>query len=487
MTNKQLTVTKRMGESGRKKRKNQESLSGCTQLIVVGLVIAIIGSVIAASYQKATITNYAGFGMLLGGISLFIFGFCGTACSAVNKRCAESPAWRTTKPRMLSLSIWSIGVGLVLSILGSILGSDYAKKSMMNGLGFGMLLTGICFFVLGIFGTVLGTLQGRLTGRRRRAGLKVDRPRFLYSSILSIGVGLVLIIVGSIVAGSFAKQTMFNYVGFGTLLVGVAVLTLGMSGAVVTILKSNWDQTGARGTEPQVMLGSIWAIGIGAMLLITGSLIASSYAKNSLMNYSGFAMLLSGTGVFVYGLFETARFSTIGLLSGKLTGHREQRDNLPRLKSFWVNTVKTTAMLNLAGVMAALGLLFFSLWQLDLIVSGPVWWQSSPNGVGWSWRGPGAYAKDYFQCFIWKTTVGQAYDTLFMLIFISFIILFSSAFFWPRSSEAGNVDLTVRAKRHASSRNSKNRARRKSIQKNQPVTPQIPSVSQKENGTEGGT
>jgi hypothetical protein len=51
---------------------------------------------------------------------------------------------------------------------------------------------------------------------------------------------------------------------------------------------------------------------------------------------------------------------------------------------------------------------------------------------GWNWPGPGAYANDYFQCFLWKTTVGQAYDILFLMIFISFIVLFASAFFWPR-------------------------------------------------------
>jgi hypothetical protein len=103
-----------------------------------------------------------------------------------------------------------------------------------------------------------------------------------------------------------------------------------------------------------------------------------------------------------------------------------------RMRMFSSNLVKTSAVLNLAGVMFAMGLLFFSLWQLDMIVSGPVWWASSPNGQGWSWPGPGAYADAPFQCFLWKTTYGQAYDTLFLMIFISFIVLFASAFFWPR-------------------------------------------------------
>jgi hypothetical protein len=102
--------------------------------------------------------------------------------------------------------------------------------------------------------------------------------------------------------------------------------------------------------------------------------------------------------------------------------------------------VKTSAVLNLAGAMFALGLLFFSLWQLDLIVSGPVWWSSGSQGTGTGWSHVnGAYSNDYFQCFLWKTTVGQAYDTFFLLIFISFIVLFASAFFWPRF-RTKNVD-----------------------------------------------
>jgi len=164
------------------------------------------------------------------------------------------------------------------------------------------------------------------------------------------------------------------------------------------------------------------------------------------MNYSGFGMLLSGTGVFVYGLFETARFSALGYLSGKRSSVNVDLESVKpkekfsvRLKGFFRNLVKTSAIINLIGVMVSLGLLFFSLWQLDLIVSGPVWWEASPDGQGWYWPGPGAYANDYFQCFFWKTTIGQAYDTLFMLVFISFIVLFASAYFWPRGHNRAAV------------------------------------------------
>jgi len=74
----------------------------------------------------------------------------------------------------------------------------------------------------------------------------------------------------------------------------------------------------------------------------------------------------------------------------------------------------------------------FALWQLDIIVSGCVW-HENPDGSGWAWH-DGAYAKAYFQCFLWKTTIGQAYDTLFLLDFIlptlGAILIFVSVWYW---------------------------------------------------------
>ncbi len=425
------------------RQKHREPHSSKTTIIAIGLVVAIIGSVISSSYDKATITNYAGFAMLTVGISIFVLGISASANSTLVTRLIEEAPTKSkvTKPKMLSPSIWAIGIGIILAIIGSIITGTYAKNTVTNTTGFAMLLTGICICVLGAFGTALGILKIELDQNKKRSGIKVDKPRILYFSILSMGIGVVLFVIGSILAGAYTKQSVMNYAGFGMLLSGIAVLSIGISGTVVSTLKNRLDidEECEGGYRPSVILGSIWAIGIGAMLVINGSLIASSYAKDTTMNYAGFGMLLSGTAVFVYGVFETARMSAMGYLNNKLTrkpkfGAKEcVRQTFPeRFKRSWGNLVKTSAVLNLAGVMVAMGMLFFSLWQLDLIVSGPVWWQSSAKGGGWSWPGPGAYANDYFQCFFWKTTVGQAYDTLFMLIFISFIVLFASAFFWPR-------------------------------------------------------
>ena len=381
----------------------------------------------------------------MAGISIFVLGISASALSTLKIRLIEEAPARSkvTKPKMLSPSVWAIGIGIILAIIGSIITGTYAKDTVTNTTGFAMLLTGICISVLGAFGTALSILKIELNQNKKQSGLKVDRPRVLFFSILSMGIGVVLFVIGSILAGAYPKQSIMNYSGFGMLLSGIAVLSIGISGTVVCTLKNrlDTDEDCEGDYRPSVILGSIWAIGIGAMLVINGSLIASSYAKNTTMNYAGFGMLLSGTAVFVYGIFETARMSAMGYLNDKLTRKPKYnakacvRQTLPnRFKTSWRNLVKTSAVLNLVGVMVAMGMFFFSLWQLDLIVSGPVWWQYSAQGVGWSWPGPGAYANEYFQCFLWKTTVGQAYDTFFALIFISFIVLFASAFFWPRQA-----------------------------------------------------
>jgi hypothetical protein len=387
-------------------------------------------------------TNYAGFIMLLTGIATFVIGVFATATAYLKTRiCQKTPAnINLKKTRILFLSIWLIGIGIILAFVGFILGSAYAEYTIMdsisvNSISYGLLLTGTSGFLFGVAGTAVIT---RMLGKKP-SGIKVRKPRVLFSSILSIIIAVVLVITGFILAGSYEKESIMNYAGFGTLLAGIAILSIGIAKTVVTILKNRLYPNGKLGGRPRRIFGSIWAMSIGLMLLINGSLIASSYAKTTLMNYSGFGMLLAGTSVFVYGLFETARISALGYFSSKrdnATLDRErlkQKEKLPvRFKNFWKNLVKTSAVINLIGIMVAIGLLFFSLWQLDLIVSGPVWWASSPTGPGWSWPGPGAYADSYFQSFLWQTTVGQAYDTLFMMIFISFIVVFASAFFWPK-------------------------------------------------------
>lgn len=58
----------------------------------------------------------------------------------------------------------------------------------------------------------------------------------------------------------------------------------------------------------------------------------------------------------------------------------------------------------------------FSVWQLDLILVNPVWnTQAFIQAVDGN-----VYSQSPFQCWLWKTTIGEAYDTLFFLNFLSF-------------------------------------------------------------------
>ena len=96
--------------------------------------------------------------------------------------------------------------------------------------------------------------------------------------------------------------------------------------------------------------------------------------------------------------------------------------------------MKRKHLKNVVGIVAGFSILIFgsvfALWQLDLIVSGPVWWGDATHG----WSASSRYADQYFQCFLWKTTIGQAYDTLFLLTFLApllgLIIAFASVWFW---------------------------------------------------------
>lgn len=185
--------------------------------------------------------------------------------------------------------------------------------------------------------------------------------------------------------------------------------------------------------------GSIWASGVGISLAIIGVILGSAYEKESITNYAGFGIQLVGIAVFILGAFETARISANIYMNNKrankLLGAKPKKSFGERTRSWWKYLITSHTLYNIAGMMAALSLLLFSIWQLDIIVTGPVWWEASPEGMGWAWYGPGAYTKAPFQCFLWKTTIGQAYDTLFLLIFIAFILQFVSLFFWRRRTD----------------------------------------------------
>jgi hypothetical protein len=436
------------------KTKAKSALQSNTQAIGISLVLAIIVSLICGAFAYDTVINYVGFALMLAGTGTLILALFASAATILKKRLNQTTPQQqqTRSSHVVYVSVLSIGIGVCLTIIGFMLTTT--RYLLINNIGFQMLLGGSLVALVGIIGATLSVTQVKVskptTSQEQLYRLKMRRNQALIQA--SIVAGVMVTLAGSIIAHTYPKESIENFAGFGTLLVGVAILSVGISGTVARILKNRWKLAEYAVVEdkPHVMLGSIWAIGVGAMFVVNGSLIASSFDKTSYVNYAGFGMLLVGTGVFVYGLFVTAHLSTksaMGYLSKRQNEKTTMRfepkklDPAQWLRATGKNLIKTSAVLNLAGAMFAVCLLFFSLWQLDMIVSGPVWWSSESMGMGTGWSHPnGAYASDYFQCFLWQTTVGQAYDTLFMLIFVSFIVLFASAFFWPRFHNKNKKD-----------------------------------------------
>jgi hypothetical protein len=83
----------------------------------------------------------------------------------------------------LPSSMTAIAAGLIMTIIGSVISSNWAKETTINYVGFGMLLVGIGILVFGIFGTATKALKTCLDQKEASAGVKVDRPKTLFRSI----------------------------------------------------------------------------------------------------------------------------------------------------------------------------------------------------------------------------------------------------------------------------------------------------------------
>jgi len=89
--------------------------------------------------------------------------------------------------------------------------------------------------------------------------------------------------------------------------------------------------------------------------------------------------------------------------------------------------------LNIVGVLFSAILLVFAIWQLDIICVGRVWGSVEENIEFYTWLKEQNYhsLSEYpFQCFLWVTTIGRAYDTLLFLIFTAYVLLFVSLITW---------------------------------------------------------
>ena len=77
-------------------------------------------------------------------------------------------------------SMTAIAAGIILAVIGSIIGSNWARDTMINYAGFGMLLSGIAIFILGLFGTATTTLRNFLEQKGAAAGIRISKPKLLF-------------------------------------------------------------------------------------------------------------------------------------------------------------------------------------------------------------------------------------------------------------------------------------------------------------------
>jgi len=99
--------------------------------------------------------------MFLVGIATSILGIFSTAATSLKLQFSREMPTRVSvnSPQILYLRVWSIGVGVTLAVIGSILASVFAKYTSINAAGFGTMLGGICISVLG-FGMMLSKSRG---------------------------------------------------------------------------------------------------------------------------------------------------------------------------------------------------------------------------------------------------------------------------------------------------------------------------------------
>ncbi len=94
-------------------------------------------------------------------------------------------------------------------------------------------------------------------------------------------------------------------------------------------------------------------------------------------------------------------------------------------KKFW-------RLLPFIGVGVSLLMLVHSLWQLDLICASPVW--QTEDWIQWFQKtGYTNYCDMPFQCgFLFRTTVGNAYDYFLSVAVASWFVLAVSMWFWHK-------------------------------------------------------
>lgn len=85
--------------------------------------------------------------------------------------------------------------------------------------------------------------------------------------------------------------------------------------------------------------------------------------------------------------------------------------------------------LNVLLAVFATCLFFFGIWQHDMICVDKIWRPGVADG--------------YFQCWIWKTTLGEGYDVTLFLIFLGYWLMFAALWFWNDEAKREESVVTI--------------------------------------------
>lgn len=279
--------------------KLQKPLLSGIGVLVAGIVVAAAGSSLCGTWAKYTLQNYVGFGVLSTGVILLVAGFFLAAEGGFKTMLAREermspwlpPRFKEISPLTLFDNVHALACGVALTIVGSMTAGNWAKFSIQNYLGYGLLLTGVGCLVVGAAGIAAAYILGT-----KRASL--------FNSVLSVVAGAAMFLIGSATAAEWANNTSPNYVGFGAMLLGMFILSFGAFGVINSLIKERIVKIRLQKplmVQERALFGSLWIIAFAVAASVVGLTIADVWATASILNYIGYAILLLGIVTLVTG------------------------------------------------------------------------------------------------------------------------------------------------------------------------------------------
>lgn len=206
------------------------------RIVSYGLSAALVGSLIASTWAKYSVENYAGFGFLMVGLGALIFGVFGIISGYIVGITHGAP---------ISAGLKNVAYGLALFAIGSITASLSAKLTIQNYLGFAILLIGVFTVTLGVFKVISEGAKEYINKVKLMRPIKVQE-KTLSRSLLIVAFAVAACITGYTIADQWTMASLENYFGYGLLLTGTVTLVAGHLGLVVAFSVPRLNASRAR-------------------------------------------------------------------------------------------------------------------------------------------------------------------------------------------------------------------------------------------------